>query len=158
MSWPSTVRHFSPSGDPGLHDPDGTRMDADLMMLLDAMREEVGLPFIITSGWRSEDDQHTLTTAGLSDAQKSAHLTGEGVDGYFQGLPLQTAFAVASQWPWQGMGLYPYTTPPVLHLDVKQRAGSRSALWLRDRINRYHYAPGKMFRTEFGLLIRGGLV
>ncbi len=126
-------------------------MSGDLMATLDNMRAEVGLPFIITAGFRLLQDQERLLTAGLTESTGSAHLSGEAVDGYFAGLPLSLQFAYACRWPFRGIGLYPYTygTPPVLHLDVQDRGRPRTALWIRNRVGKYVYAPSEAFAHEW---------
>lgn len=157
MEWPEQVKHFSPIRDVGLNDPDGTRMSPALMLLLDAMREEAGVECRITDGWRPDERQRELQAAGLSDPtqQRFAHPRGEGADWYFAGLPLLAMFCYASRWPFKGIGLYPYTSTgqPVVHTDVMDRGRPRAALWIRNRVNVYVYAPGREFVRELQMLV-----
>lgn len=155
MGWPDQIRHFSPSRDPGLNDPSGERMDPELMRLLDAQREEVGLPFVVTAGHRHPQQQDALLQAKLTETSGGAHPIGKAVDGYFVGLPLSLQFAYACRWPWAGIGLYPWTwgTPPVMHLDVMERGKPRTALWIRNQAGLYVYAPSRAFQAEFQCLL-----
>lgn len=156
MGWPDQIRHFSPSRDPGLNDPSGERMDADLMRLLDGLREEVGVPFIVTSGYRLSEQQDALLQARMTETSDGAHPLGKAVDGYFAGLPLSLQFAYSCRWRFRGIGLYPWTrgTPPVLHLDVMEREKPRTALWIRTAgAGIYVYAPSPAFRAEFQRLL-----
>jgi len=159
VTWAGQLKHFSPAGDPGLNDPDGTRMSPALMLLLDAMREEVGIECRVTDGWRDDGRQKALQESGLSDPgqQIFAHPRGEGADWFFPGLPLLAMFAYACRWPFKGIGLYPYTTlpggQPVIHTDVMDRGKPRAALWIRDRSGVYVYAPGQRFVEELQILV-----
>lgn len=155
MSWLGKVRHFSPGADLALNDPAGDRLSITLMEKLDAMREEVGIAFIITSGFRELTDQERLIKEGLTESLGSAHVSGEGVDGYFVGLSLLTTFAFACRFGFFGIGLYPWTSTgqSVIHLDVMDRGKLRAALWIRNRVSRYVYAPSDAFRHEWRLII-----
>ena len=151
MSWPEEVRHFSPAGDPGLNDPDGTRMDVGLMRLLDAFRDEIGRPFLVTDGWRPPSRQEELRAAGLAESLDSAHPLGLAVDGFVHGLPLLVAALYALRWGFKGVGLYPFVSGvprPILHLDVLDRGRPRTAVWIRTEDRRYVYAPGSDFQAE----------
>ena len=144
MSWMPGVRHFHPVADPMLRDPDGTKLDTGLMTALDAMRERVGKPFRVTSGYRSQALQDELIQAGKTSARGSAHVTGEAVDGWFVGYGLFETFIEALRSPFSGIGMYPWTQPPVIHVDVRDR-GSVRRLWIVTSDNRYLYAPHEHF-------------
>ncbi len=51
------------------------RMDYDLLLMLDQAREEAGIPFVITSGYRCP--QHNAAVGGVPD---SAHTLGMAAD------------------------------------------------------------------------------
>jgi uncharacterized protein YcbK (DUF882 family) len=53
----------------------GENMDAEFLEMLDSAREIAGIPFIITSGYRTK--AHNKKVGGKSD---SAHLTGHAAD------------------------------------------------------------------------------
>ncbi len=53
-----------------------------LLAKINEVRSAYGVPMIVTSGLRSQDDQARLIADGKSNAPKSHHLTGEAVDIY----------------------------------------------------------------------------
>ena len=57
-------------------DADGAGMDKELMAMLDMARGKAGVPFQITCGLRTPEQNSALPEA----VQDSAHLTGNGVD------------------------------------------------------------------------------
>lgn len=67
----ATYRYFNPTQDLKM-----AGLKPDLLALLDRARGIAGIPFIITSGLRSQDENDALPTA----VKNSAHLTGEAVD------------------------------------------------------------------------------
>jgi uncharacterized protein YcbK (DUF882 family) len=149
MPWTHKVRHFSPTGDPMLRDENGDKMSDDLMIVLDRARNEIGYPFIVTSGYRTAALQDSLVQAGKTGAIVSAHPKGQAVDGYFKGLPLLATFAHLVRYhAFNGVGLYPHTNPPVIHVDIMSRNVHRAALWIVDAKSRYYYAPSQEFYTE----------
>lgn len=144
-SWPTLVKHFSPRSDPLLRDPDGTHMDVLLMQILDEWRGAVGKPFHVTSGYRAQDIQDALLADGKTQTKQSAHTSGEAVDGYFTGVRGWEMFIDAIRYPFKGVGWYPFTIPPVVHLDVRKRGKIAKALWVVTADNRYLYAPSPEF-------------
>lgn len=71
-----TIRHFTPEefdcpGEPGT----GLGMDYDFMRRLDFAREIAGVPFVVTSGYRSEAHNESVGGRPLS-----AHLKGKAGD------------------------------------------------------------------------------
>src|SRR5574343_1087265 len=60
-------KHFKPN--------EYISLSPELMDMLDRAREIAGVPFIITSGWRSKEKN-----AAVGGAENSAHLTGEAAD------------------------------------------------------------------------------
>ena len=51
-----------------------------LLMKLNKVRAVYGLPMVVTSGLRTEQQQQELITQGKSNAPHSKHLTGEAAD------------------------------------------------------------------------------
>jgi len=145
MGWQSSVQYFSPKKDVALHDPSGLLMNTSLMLLLDAARTEVGRPFTITSGFRSPEQQQALIDAGKTETTSSAHSLGEAVDGCFKDLPILFSFLYLIRFPFSGIGIYPYTIPAVVHVDVHDRGEVRKALWVVDENSKYFYAPSDEF-------------
>ena len=153
--WPDIVHYFNPLTDTALRDPQGVKMNTNLMTWLDAFRMALGQPFTVTSGFRPSGAN--MAAGGASD---SAHLDGEAVDGYAEGVRLTTMAAIALTYPFSGVGLYPHTTPATIHLDVRDRGHSvwphrRTALWIRLADGQYVYAPTTEFRMAWRQLVWG---
>jgi len=70
------LRHFQLSE---FDSPDipgsGSSMDTDFLEVLEAIREDAGIPFIITSGFRTEE--YNIKVGGV---ENSAHLRGKAAD------------------------------------------------------------------------------
>lgn len=117
------LKHFRPE-EPGwkgnFHKVNGL-----LLLLLDALREEIGYPFVIHCAYE---------TSGHSP--KSQHYIGNAVDFHIEGLPFPEAvirmeealerLQVADR---VGLGLYPCWYNPGFHLDV--RNDGKRARWGR---------------------------
>lgn len=58
----------------------GSLMNAEFLALLDKARGEAGIPFKITSGFRTPEYQKDLTRRGYKTARNSAHLKGLAAD------------------------------------------------------------------------------
>lgn len=89
------------------------QMDEHLLVLLDQLRESVGLPFVITSAYRSPDWDLAKGRTG-----KGPHTKGMAVDiaspsSYFMRLVLQHALKM----PFAGIGI----GKSFIHLDVMYR-------------------------------------
>jgi len=172
VSWFNELKHghFSPAHDGGLHDPHGTLIDARTMVLLDEAREEAGVPFVCTSGFRSP-----AANAGAGGATTSAHLPDRktgiacAVDGYFVGWPLLEQLLHVMRFPFFGVGAYPYAPPgrdpgrawtPVIHVDRKDRDKPYGAkvVWIRNAAGVYVYWPSEEFRLELAAIARGAEV
>ncbi len=157
MGWADQVRHFSPDGDPALRDAAGTTMDERLMVLLDQARDEAGVPFRVTSGYRPPGAN--VAAGGASD---SAHLDARAVDGFFEGWSLFESFVHLVRFPFFAVGLYPYPLPghdpktytPVVHIDRKDRGHPYNAqvFWVRNAAGVYVYWPTDEFTRELRAL------
>lgn len=55
-------------------------IDTDLLEKLDKVREELGAPITVTSGFRCINHQAALTNQGLQTVKNSQHLQGKAVD------------------------------------------------------------------------------
>ena len=58
----------------------GINMDTGFLQLLDQCREAAGIPFKITSGYRSKEYNQSLKDRGYKASKNSAHLKGLAVD------------------------------------------------------------------------------
>lgn len=58
----------------------GKNMKKDFLVKLDEAREIAGIPFNITSGWRSRETNERLIREGYKASKNSSHLAGVAVD------------------------------------------------------------------------------
>ena len=58
----------------------GINMDSGFLQLLDECRETAGIPFKITSGYRTKEYNQSLKDRGYKASKNSAHLKGFAVD------------------------------------------------------------------------------
>jgi zinc D-Ala-D-Ala carboxypeptidase len=58
----------------------GNLMEQDFLEMLDEARTVAGIPFIITSGFRTQNHHDELTRRGYKTAKNSAHLKGCAAD------------------------------------------------------------------------------
>ena len=58
----------------------GEEMDADFISMLDLCRETAEMPFVITSGFRTDQHQAQLKAEGYPVSENSAHLMGKAAD------------------------------------------------------------------------------
>jgi hypothetical protein len=75
MKWFNYSEFDSPD-EPG----SGHYMDQEFLDMLDDARTVAGIPFVITSGYRTQDYHDELTRRGYKTAQNSAHLKGCAAD------------------------------------------------------------------------------
>jgi uncharacterized protein YcbK (DUF882 family) len=114
------LRYFSPN-EFGQWWPD---MSTELLTKLDEFRHRLGVPVIISpaAGSLGRND-------GLSTSQHNIDLWGEvrAVDVMFTGVNLETAYQIAKDIGFTGIGAYPDWQPTQgMHLDVRQ---TPLALW-----------------------------
>lgn len=79
------IRHFSPSEfacQCGKCPSDGTEMSLDFVSKLDDLRERMGFPFIVTSGYRCPAHNQAVSTTGPD----GPHTTGRAVDLHLYGV------------------------------------------------------------------------
>ena len=111
-------------------------MDDRLLILLDRFRERLGRPVMISPAEGS--------LGRLTGSRTSMHYAGGGVvraaDVMLpEGPDLQTAYLVAREVGFTGIGLYPFWKPyPGLHLDVRpDRTAGNPATWSRTASGEY---------------------
>lgn len=136
------LKHFSPHslvdqwGDP-------EKISTDLLLRIEAVRDFLGTPMIITSGYRAQDknSQHSLGRAVdvvMPDWDKSA------LDLYFE----------LERFSFPGLGLYrgwKYKDQDILgiHLDVRELGLKPNARWLGVRlgtVTQYHLFSWENFQ------------
>ncbi len=96
------------------------RMDPALIDLLWELQAELkpGGPIRVLSAFRSEGYNASLLRAGRAVDPDSQHMTGRAVDVIFPGVPLERLREVAAARRLGGVGAYPFTGPPFVHLDT----------------------------------------
>jgi len=91
-------------------------LDSVLLEKLQKLRDAVGMPIYIVSGYRCE--KHNIMVGG---AKKSQHLLGKAADIHARSYPLGNLLEEAEKIGFGGIGTYPKRG--FLHLDVrKERA------------------------------------
>ncbi|MGO4118317.1 DUF882 domain-containing protein [Rhizobium ruizarguesonis] len=99
-----------------------TRMDPRLLDLVwEVYKRSGGKDYIhIVSAYRSPDTNNMLRNRSRSTgvAKKSQHMLGKAMDFYVPGVKLSTLRALAMQMQVGGVGYYPTSGSPFVHLDV----------------------------------------
>ena len=72
--------NWSEFDSPDIEGSGRANMSVDFVKLLDSIRGEVGIPFKVTSGFRSASYNEDLRQRGYSASKTSAHLLGRAVD------------------------------------------------------------------------------
>lgn len=99
-------------------------VDYELVELLQKLRDTIGKPVVITSGYRTAT--YNKRCGGIST---SHHLTGKAADIKVSGMtPLQVAIA-ADKIGFKGIGVYPTFT----HVDVCGSTRGLKLYWRTDR-------------------------
>lgn len=98
-------------------------IDYELVQLLQKMRDILGKPITITSGYRTP--AYNKKCGGIAN---SNHLTGKAADIKISGMtPLQVALA-ADENGFKGIGVYPTFT----HVDVQGDVNGKKIYWKQD--------------------------
>lgn len=95
-------------------------MDPALLDLLWELQQELRptKPIQVVSAFRSEGYNASLLRAGRSVDPDSQHMLGKAVDVIFPGVPLDRLRAAAAARGIGGVGAYPFSGPPFVHLDT----------------------------------------
>lgn len=96
------------------------RMDPDLIDLVYDVHRELGSkkPITIISGYRSPVTNAKLRRRSSGVAKKSQHMHGKAMDLYFPDVPLKRIRAVALKFQSGGVGYYPTSGQPFVHIDT----------------------------------------
>ena len=101
---------------------EATTMDPEEIDLLWQVYQEVGAkePIEIICGYRSPATNNMLRgrSAKSGVARNSQHTLGKAIDFYIPGVPLDTLRATAMRLQGGGVGFYPTSGSPFVHLDV----------------------------------------
>jgi uncharacterized protein YcbK (DUF882 family) len=96
------------------------RMDPHLFDLLWETYREVGAtqPIDVICGYRSPDTNSMLRRRSSGVAQNSNHVSGLAMDFFIPGVPLEKIRAVGLRLQRGGVGFYPTSGSPFVHLDT----------------------------------------
>lgn len=97
-----------------------TNMDPRLLDLLWVVYKEAGgRDYIhVVSAYRSPQTNAMLRASSSGVAQKSQHMLGKAIDFYIPGVKLSRLRAVGLKYQVGGVGYYPRSGSPFVHLDV----------------------------------------
>ena len=97
-----------------------TKMDPALFDLLWSVYREVGgkQPINIVSSYRSPKTNAMLASKSSGVADNSQHMRGKAMDFFIPGINLSTLRAVAMKHQVGGVGFYPTSGSPFVHLDT----------------------------------------
>ena len=97
-----------------------THMDPHLYDLLWAVHREVGAtqPIVVICGYRSPGTNAMLRARSSGVAQFSQHTLGHAIDFSIPGVPLASIRAVGLQLQRGGVGFYPSSGSPFVHMDT----------------------------------------
>lgn len=97
-----------------------TKMDPRLFDIVwDVYRRSGATDYInVVSGYRSPDTNAMLRTRSTGVAKESQHTQGKAMDFFIPGVKLATLRAVAMQQQGGGVGFYPTSGSPFVHVDV----------------------------------------
>ena len=87
-------------------------IDKRLVDLLDAIRERLGVPLYINSGYRCPE--HNAEVGGVSNSQ---HVLGTAADITYDGIDVDYLAAIAEECGADGIGCYYYQD--FVHIDVR---------------------------------------
>jgi uncharacterized protein YcbK (DUF882 family) len=97
-----------------------TTMDPHLLDLLWEVHREVGAkePIWIVCGYRSPSTNAMLRRRSSGVAKLSQHMNGKAIDFYIPGVPLDQVRAAGLRAQRGGVGFYPTSGSPFVHLDT----------------------------------------
>jgi uncharacterized protein YcbK (DUF882 family) len=97
-----------------------THMDPHLIDLLWEVSRDVGAsqPIQVICGYRSPDTNAMLRARSSGVAQMSQHINGNAIDFYIPGVPLATVRAEGLKMQRGGVGFYPTSGSPFVHMDT----------------------------------------
>ena len=95
-------------------------MDPHLIDLLWEVHREVGAkePIWVVCGFRSPETNSMLRRRSSGVAQHSQHMLGKAIDFYIPGVPLEQLRAAGLRAQRGGVGYYPTSGAPFVHLDT----------------------------------------
>jgi uncharacterized protein YcbK (DUF882 family) len=97
-----------------------TKMDPALFDLLWQVAQDVGArePYSIVSSYREPKTNAMLRAKSSGVAENSQHMNGKAMDVYIKGVKLSTLRAAAMRYQVGGVGYYPTSGSPFVHMDT----------------------------------------
>ena len=103
-------------------------MDPELFDLIWTLHKELGSqePIMLICGYRTASTNESLRRRGGGQAKASQHILGKAADLVFPDVPLKTLRNSALVQEWGGVGYYPTSGVPFVHVDT-----GRVRMWPR---------------------------
>jgi len=144
-----------------------TKMDPELIDHIWILHKELGstVPVHLICGYRTATTNETLRKHGGGQAKRSQHILGKAADLTFPDVPVKVLRNSALVWEWGGVGYYPTSGVPFVHVDT-----GRVRMWPRiprlelaalfpEGHSKYLPADGKpITRDDYKLAVAQGLV
>ena len=144
-----------------------TKMDPELIDHIWILHKELGsqVPVHLICGYRTASTNETLRKHGGGQAKRSQHILGKASDITFPDVPVKVLRNSALVWEWGGVGYYPTSGVPFVHVDT-----GRVRMWPRiprlelaalfpEGHSQYLPADGKpITRDDYKLALAQGLV
>ncbi|MGE5261715.1 MAG: DUF882 domain-containing protein [Actinomycetota bacterium] len=105
-----------------------TKMDPELIDHIWTLHKELGsqVPVHLICGYRTASTNENLRRHGGGQARKSQHILGKAADITFPDVPVKVLRNSALVWEWGGVGYYPTSGVPFVHVDT-----GRVRMWPR---------------------------
>ena len=97
-----------------------TKMDPVLIDHIWTLHKELGstVPVHLICGYRTAETNANLRKHGGGQAKKSQHILGKAADITFPDVPVKVLRNSALVWEWGGVGYYPTSGVPFVHVDT----------------------------------------
>ena len=97
-----------------------TKMDPVLIDHIWTLHKELGstVPVHLICGYRTAETNANLRKRGGGQAKKSQHILGKAADITFPDVPVKVLRNSALVWEWGGVGYYPTSGVPFVHVDT----------------------------------------
>ncbi len=97
-----------------------TKMDPELIDHIWILHKELGsiVPVHLICGYRTAETNANLRKHGGGQAKKSQHILGKAADITFPDVPVKVLRNSALVWEWGGVGYYPTSGVPFVHVDT----------------------------------------
>jgi uncharacterized protein YcbK (DUF882 family) len=97
-----------------------TTMDPELIDHIWMLHKELGseVPVHLICGYRTAETNASLRKKGGGQAKRSQHILGKAADITFPDVPVKVLRNSALVWQWGGVGYYPTSGIPFVHVDT----------------------------------------